>query len=83
MSRRFSTDKEREVHQEAVKLRKMTDDQLTGIIKEHYMKGFNEGNTYKIKEIEKIREKISCIKGIGAKTQSKINQVFEEILCDI
>lgn len=76
MSRKFANEKAREKHQEAVKLRKMTDEQLTDYVNELYIKAFNEGITYRIKELTK---EISAIKGIGPKTQLKINTALEEI----
>lgn len=75
MSRKFANEKAREKHQEAVKLRKMTDEQLTGILNYQYQDGFDEGIKYKANE---LKEKISKISGIGPKTLYKINQVFEE-----
>jgi hypothetical protein len=79
MSRKYTSDKEREVHQDAVKLRKMTDKQLIDLTSSLYMKGFNEGLTYKTKEIVKVKDKILTIKGIGPKTHEKISLAFEEI----
>lgn len=79
MSRKYSNEKARGKHQDAVKLRKMTDDQLTAYVDELYVKGFNEGITYKSKELEKIKGKIALIKGIGPKIQSKIFETIEEM----
>lgn len=75
MSRKFANEKAREKHQEAVKLRKMTDEQLTGLFNNLYQEAFDEGIQYKEKE---MKDKIIGIKGIGSKTLDKINQVFEE-----
>jgi ribulose bisphosphate carboxylase small subunit len=79
MSRKFANEKARAKHQEAVKLRKMTDEQLTETFNSLYQDGFNDGIEYKTKELEKIQNKISKIKGIGPKTQSKIITLFEEM----
>jgi predicted transcriptional regulator len=79
MSRKYANEKARAKHQEAVKLRKMTDEQLTETFNSLYQDGFNDGIEYKTKELEKIQNKISKIKGIGPKTQSKIITLFEEM----
>lgn len=79
MGRKYSNEKERKIHQEAVKLRKMTDEQLTKTYNNLYQDGFNDGIKFKTKEFAKIQEKISTIKGIGPKTQSKIRLLFEEM----
>lgn len=76
MGRKFNK-KDKEIHNEAVKLRKMTDEQLTNYVKDLYVKGFDEGLIFKTKEAEKIKHNISKIKGIGPKTLEKINEVFE------
>jgi ribulose bisphosphate carboxylase small subunit len=79
MSRKFANEKARAKHQEAVKLRKMTDEQLTETFNSLYQDGFNDGIEYKAKELKKIQNKITKIKGIGPKTQSKIITLFEEM----
>ena len=76
MARKYSTDKERRIHQEAVKLRKMTDKQLVDYTNELYMSGFNTGLDH-IKEGIKVN--LSKIKGIGKVTQSKIIEMMEDI----
>lgn len=75
MARKY-TKKEREIHNEAVKLRKMTDEQLVNYVIDSYVKGFNEGLIFRHKEIHKA---ISNINGIGPKTLLKITAVLEEL----
>lgn len=79
MSRKFTNKKTKAKHQEAVKLRKMTDEQLTELFNNLYQDGFNEGIKYQTNQFDKIQNKITTIKGIGPKTQSKIKTLFEEI----
>lgn len=77
--------KEKEIHEEAVRIRKMTDDQLVHTFNEHYRQGYETGyqsglsektKDYKrdvawfIGEVEKIR-------GIGVITVSRIKQSME------
>lgn len=79
MSRKYTSDKEREVHHEAVKLRKMTDKQLTSYVSESYRKGFEEGIVSTGNDISKLKEKLTSIKGVGPTMQARLVQVFEEI----
>lgn len=75
MGRKYNG-KEREIHNEAIKLRKMTDKQLVDYVTDSYMKGFNKGITYGHMEIKKA---LSYIKGIGPKTAAKIKEALEAI----
>lgn len=75
MGRKYNG-KEREIHNEAIKLRKMTDKQLIDYVTDSYMKGFNEGITYGHMETKKA---LSSVKGIGSKTALRISAALEEI----
>lgn len=61
------TDEENRIHEKAVKLRKMTDEQLVGYV---------EGRTAKVEktgpDIAEFLEGLNSLHGIGAATVSKI-----------
>lgn len=78
------TDEEREIHDKAVKLRKMTDAQLVEKVETAFNKGYHEGfknasskvgMTYYFKEFTEMLYKI---KGIGNSTIWKIKKAIGE-----
>lgn len=77
------TETENKVHDEAVKLRKMTDEQLVGCINETVEKaekaGFERGKrSGGGKSIGEFVKEISELRGIGQATVSKIKAYAEE-----
>lgn len=68
------TDEERQIHEEAVKLRKMTDQQLIDVVQAQYRIGFNDGMKY---NKDNFMKAIAEIKGIGAVTIAKIVKAVE------
>ena len=77
-------EKEREIHDRAVSLRKMPDHQLVERFDKHYKAGFDAGSigieTAEQEAVRKIIEAITGIKGIGAATMGKIRDAAQEIV---
>lgn len=76
------------IHEKAVKMRKMTDEQLVHYVEDRVEKarseGFNQGKL-QIPEVSQIRavdfvEEISRIKGIGEATMRKIRELLDNRL---
>ena len=76
------------IHEKAVKMRKMTDDQLVHYVEDRVEKarseGFNRGKEQK-KEVSQLSavefvEEIGRIKGIGTATMSKIRKLLDKRL---
>ena len=82
------TTNENVIHEKAVKMRKMTDEQLVHYVEDRVEKarseGFNEGKAqapkYKSVSIEKIVNEIENIRGIGATKLGDIQSVLEKHL---
>lgn len=76
------TDDENKIHDKAVKMRKMTDEQLVHYVEDRVEKarseGFNQGkkNTPEI-DTEMILEEIGMIKGIGAVKIQEIRTILD------
>lgn len=68
------TETEGMIHSKAVKLRKMTDEQLVSYIDEQIKKAESSGG----KSISEFVKEISELRGIGAATVSKIRAYAEE-----
>ena len=77
------TEQERTIHERAVALRKMTDEQLVGHVDRQYTAGIDTGRIgielTQQETGEKILAAISEVKGIGAATITKIRAVIQEI----
>ncbi len=77
------TETEDMIHDKAVKMRKMTDEQLVNYVKECVEKaeseGFNRGKRSGGKSIRDFVKEISELRGIGAATVSKIKAYAEEM----
>ena len=79
---------ENKIHDKAVKLRKMTDEQLVHYVEDRVEKarseGFNQGKNqapkYKSISIEKIINEIGNVRGIGATKLSDIKEILEKHL---
>jgi hypothetical protein len=77
------TEDENKIHDKAVKMRKMTDEQLVHYVEDRVEKarseGFNQGKkaTPTI-DTDKILEKIGTIKGIGAVKLHEIKSILEQ-----
>lgn len=77
------TEDENKIHDKAVKMRKMTDEQLVHYVEDRVEKarsdGFNQGKkaTPTI-DTDKILEKIGTIKGIGAVKLHEIKGILEQ-----
>lgn len=86
-SGRRTTD-ENVIHEKAVKMRKMTDEQLVHYVEDRAEKarseGFNEGKGIKAETLQfaltDFAEEIGKIKGIGAATMSKIREFLDKRL---
>lgn len=86
---RLTTD-EKKIHEKAVKMRKMTDEQLVEYVENRVAKaeseGFNRGKKKAVKvevpadhyEVRKFIEKIATIPGVGHATMNKINIAARE-----
>lgn len=80
------TEDENKIHEKAVKMRKMTDEQLVHYVEDRVEKarseGFNRGKAQKetILSAEEFVEEISRIKGIGTATMCKIRGLLDERL---
>lgn len=76
------TGTEDRIHEKAVKMRKMTDEQLVNYVNDRVAKaeseGFNRGKRSGGKTIREFVEEISGLRGIGAATVSKIKVYAEE-----
>ncbi len=77
------TEAENRVHDEAVKIRKMTDEQLVSYVNDRVAKaeseGFNRGKrSGSSKSIGDFVKELSGLRGIGAATVSKIRAYAEE-----
>lgn len=76
------TEDENKIHDKAVKMRKMTDEQLVHYVEDRVEKarseGFNQGkkNTPEI-DTEMILEEIGMIKGIGAVKIQEIRTILD------
>lgn len=76
------------VHGKAVKIRKMTDEQLVHYIENQMEKarseGFNQGNEqvtqYKSVRIEEILREIGNVRGIGSSKLNSIKTIIEKYL---
>ena len=76
------------IHDKAVKLRKMTDEQLVHYVEDRAEKarsdGFNQGKSqapkYKSVSIEKIINEIGNVRGIGATKLNDIKEILEKHL---
>ena len=79
---------ESRIHEKAVKMRKMTDEQLVHYVEDRVEKarseGFNQGKAqapkFKSVNIEKIIKEIGNIRGIGAGKLADIRSVLEKHL---
>lgn len=76
------TEDENKIHDKAVKMRKMTDEQLVHYVEDRVEKarseGFNQGKKSAPEiDIEKILEKIGTIKGIGAVKIQEIRTILD------
>lgn len=85
------TNDENRIHEKAVKMRKMTDEQLVHYVENRVEKarseGFNQGKNRNI-EVPQLSatefvEKISKLKGIGTATMCKIRKLLEKSLEEI
>lgn len=82
------TSDENIIHEKAVKLRKMTDEQLVHYVEDRVDKarseGFNQGKTqapkYKSISIEKVINEIGNVRGIGAVKLAGIQEILEKHL---
>ena len=77
------TEDENKIHDKAVKMRKMTDEQLVHYVEDRVEKarseGFNQGKkSAPTIDTDKILEKIGTIKGIGAVKLQEINVILEQ-----
>jgi len=70
---------ENKIHEKAVKMRKMTDEQLVHYVEDRVAKaeseGYNRGvkvNAKPINEVSRFLGEISCLRGIGASTVDKM-----------
>ena len=77
------TEDENKIHDKAVKMRKMTDEQLVHYVEDRVEKarseGFNQGKkAAPAFEIDKILEKIVMIKGIGTVKLQEIRAILEQ-----
>lgn len=78
------------IHEKAVKMRKMTDEQLVYYVENRVEKarseGFNQGkrknSKYKPINIEEIMKEISKVRGIGVTKLTDIQGIFEKYLRD-
>ena len=76
------------IHDKAVKMRKMTDEQLVHYVEDRVEKarseGFNQGKAqapkYKSVSIEKIINEIGNVRGIGATKLNDIKEILEKHL---
>ena len=76
------------IHDKAVKLRKMTDEQLVHYVEDRAEKarseGFNQGKSqaskYKSVSIEKIINEIGNVRGIGVTKLNDIKEILEKHL---
>ena len=76
------------IHEKAVKMRKMTDEQLVHYVEDRVEKarseGFNQGKAqapkYKSVSIEKIINEIGNVRGIGATKLADIQAILEKHL---
>lgn len=79
---------EAKIHEKAVKMRKMTDEQLVHYVEDRVEKarseGFNKGKEQKkaVPQLSAIEfvEEISRIKGIGTTTMNKIRELLDKRL---
>lgn len=84
---RRTTD-ENVIHDKAVKMRKMTDEQLVHYVEDRVEKarseGFNQGKAqapkYKSVSIEKLINEIGNVRGIGATKLNDIREILEKHL---
>lgn len=77
------TEDENKIHDKAVKMRKMTDEQLVHYVEDKVEKarseGFNQGKkAAPAIDTDKILEKIGTIKGIGAVKLQEIKGILEQ-----
>ena len=77
------TDTEKEMHDRAVKIRKMTDEQLVQYVNDRVEKarseGFNQGKKSATgMTVNEFLKEISIIKGVGDATICKIMEHFRE-----
>lgn len=77
------TEDENKIHDKAVKMRKMTDEQLVHYVEDRVEKarseGFNQGKTVAPEIVtDKILEKIGTIKGIGTVKLQEIRTILEQ-----
>lgn len=77
------TEDESKIHDKAVKMRKMTDEQLVHYVEDRVEKARSEGFNHGKKAVpeidtDKILEKIGTIKGIGAVKLQEINGILEQ-----
>lgn len=79
---------ESRIHEKAVKMRKMTDEQLVHYVEDRVEKarseGFNQGKKNETKQnpvnIAEIVDEISNVKGIGATKLTDIKTILEKYL---
>mgnify|MGYP006957409455 CR=1 FL=1 len=77
------TEDENKIHDKAVKMRKMTDEQLVHYVEDRVEKarseGFNQGKkSAAVIDTGKILEDIGAIKGIGAVKLQEIRTILEQ-----
>lgn len=82
------TENENRIHEKAVKMRKMTDEQLVHYVEDRVEKarseGFNQGKVqapkHRIPNIEEIINEIGKVKGIGTTKLLDIKDILEKHL---
>ena len=79
------TSEEDMIHDKAVKMRKMTDEQLVNYVEDKVEEARNEGYEQGIKEakpmeIDALVNDIGCIKGIGEKKLIEIREIIQNYL---
>ncbi len=79
------TNDENRIHEKAVKMRKMTDEQLVHYVEDRVEKARSEGYNKRKKkhdtpDIDKIIKEIVLIKGIGTVKADKIREILESNL---
>lgn len=77
------TEDENKIHDKAVKMRKMTDEQLVHYVEDRVAKAYSEGyNKAKQKsqcpDVDKIITEIGSIKGIGTTKLGLIRNILQE-----
>lgn len=79
------TEDENKIHEKAVKMRKMTDEQLVHYVEDRVAKAYSEGangaqEKARKMDISAIVEKIGNVKGIGTTKLTEIKAILESHL---